>query len=205
MKLFINKKRQAKLSQKKREQEMKAKIEIKRTLSQMRNHLQKLEPFKKNYILKARQATQINNTQAYNLAKTGLKTLIAKQRFLEAMVMNFELAVETNEMNKIIRSFISGINLISMQLHQITSPGDMLNAQEAYDKAIANNVSQFEALQVFLDTASASFESMELINDNISDEEIDSLINNQAANVEDILSQEIEQKLQEVRNKIGSV
>jgi hypothetical protein len=184
---------------------MKAKIEIKRTLNQMRNHLNKLEPFKKNYILKARQAALINNSQAYNLAKTGLKTLIAKQRFLETMVMNFELAVETNEMNKIIGSFIQGINLISMQLHQITSPGDMMNAQEAYDKAIANNVSQFEALQVFLETASASIESMELISDNISDDEIDTLIQNQAADAEDRLSDEIEQKLQDIRNKIGSV
>lgn len=171
----------------------------------MKSQLAKLTPYKKTYINKAREAILVNNPQAYGLAKSGLKSLIAKQRFLETMVMNFELAVETNEMNRIIGSFVEGINVISGQLRQITSSVDMMKAQAAYDKAIANNVSQYEALQSFLETTSASFESMEVIGDNITDEEIDKLITNDAIDVESSIDQEIDNKLNSLRDKMERV
>ena len=205
MSIFMSKKKRERIIEENRQRDLRAKVTIKRTLNQMKNQLAKLTPYKKSYIDKAQQAMLVNNQQAYGLAKSGLKTLIAKQRFLESMVMNFELAIETNDMNKIIGSFVEGINIISDQLHHITSSGDMIKAQVAYDKAIQNNVSQYEALQAFLDTASTSFESLEVIGDNITDEEINHLISNTAADKESEIDKDIDEKLVSIREKIGSV
>ncbi|MFH5881299.1 hypothetical protein [Liberiplasma polymorphum] len=205
MSLLMTKKKKTRLEEARKQKELQAKITVKRTLNQMRNQLNKLIPYKKSYIAKAKEAVLVNNQQAYALSKSGLKALVAKQRFLESMIMNFELAVETNEMNKIIESFVQGINIISSQLQEVTSSVEMTKAQQAYDQAIANNASQYEALQSFLESTSTSFESMEIIGDNISDEEIDRLINNDAADYEANIDKAIDEKLSSIREKMENV
>ena len=160
---------------------------------------------RKSYIDKAREALTVNNKQSYALAKSGLKILLAKHKFLEAMIMNFELAIETSEMNKIIGSFVGGMNIISDQLKNITSIGDMNKAQLAYEQALANNATQYEALQAFLDTTTSSLESLEVSGSEISDDEIDKLISNVAIDSESKIDSEIDNKLNSIRQKIGNI
>ena len=109
MDLFGTKKRKLKKMQAeedaRREKEIQAKIRIRKSLNSMKNQSVKLEGFKKDYIEKARKAALINNKPNYNLAKQGLKLCISKQRFLDSMIGNFEIALQMNEMNKVINQF----------------------------------------------------------------------------------------------------
>jgi len=205
MGLFTSKKKLAAMEEARKLKELEAKITVKRTLNQMKGQLSKFEPYKKSYIDKAREALTVNNKQSYTLAKSGLKILLAKQKFLEAMIMNFELAIETSEMNKIIGSFVGGMNIISDQLKNITSIGDMNKAQLAYEQALANNATQYEALQAFLDTTSSSLENLEVTGSDISDDEIDKLISNVAVDSESKIDSEIDGKLNSIRQKIGNI
>lgn len=187
----------------KRELEIQKKISIRKTLNNMKSQSAKLDTFKKDYIEKARNAALINNKQTYNLAKQGLKLCLSKQRFLDSMIGNFEIALQMNEMNKVINGFVNGMNLVSEEMKGITSPIDITKAQQAYDKALANNEGQYEALDAFLKEAEGSLESFNGNEADVSDDEIDKLINNEALNSEAEIDKEIDQKIYSLGQKIN--
>ena len=187
----------------KRELEIQKKISIRKSLNNMKSQSAKLDTFKKDYIEKARNAALINNKQTYNLAKQGLKLCLSKQRFLDSMIGNFEIALQMNEMNKVINGFVNGMNLVSEEMKGITSPIDITKAQQAYDKALANNEGQYEALDAFLKEAEGSLESFNGNETDVSDDEIDKLINNEALNSEAEIDKEIEQKIYLLGQKIN--
>ena len=186
--------------QEQRTKEVQARIGIKRTLTSMKKQSQKLDTFKKEYIEKARQASLVGNPQTFQLAKSGLKLCLSKQKFLDSMIANFELSLQISDMNKVIGEFVDGMGIISEQMKTVTSGLDMTKALTAYEEALANNAGQYEALAAFLDTATESVESI----DGISDDEIDKLITNQVLDTECVLDKEIETKIEDVRRKLNA-
>ena len=187
-----------------KEKELQARIGVKRTLASMKKQSSKLETFKKEYIEKAREASLIGNQQTFQLAKSGLKLCLQKQKFLDSMIANFELSLQISDMNKVIGEFVDGMGIISEQMRAVTSSLDMTKAQMAYENAIANNAGQYEALDAFLSTAAESVESVEGLSDSISDDEIDKLITTQVLNSEFELDKEIEERIQDVREKLNA-
>ena len=195
-------KRRKEEEEKLKEKEISTKIRIRRTLNDMKLQSSKLDGFKKDYIEQARQAALINNKQTYNLAKQGLKLCLSKQRFLDSMVANFEIALQMNEMNKVINGFVSGMNLIADEMKGVTSTIDISKAQAAYEKALASNQGQYEALDAFLREAEGSIESFAGNENDVSEDELDMLINNEACDSEDSLDKEIDEKIANVRQKM---
>lgn len=191
-------------AEQKAEKEIETKIRIRKTLNNMKAQSKKLDTFKDDYIVKARGAAQINNVQTYNLAKQGLKLCLSKQKFLDSMIANFEIALQMNEMNKVINEFVSGMNVIAEDIKGVTSSIDIVKAQAAYDKALANNEGQYEALDAFLKEAESSIESFNGNVADVSDDEIDTLINNLAVDNETSVDKEIDQKIADVRLKMNA-
>ena len=202
IKLKKEMKRQQEL-EKQKEKELQARINIKRTLGMMKKQESKLDVFKNDYIEKARKAALVGNNQTYQLAKTGLKLCITKQRFLDTMISNFEIAMQINDMNKVIGEFMNSINILSDQMKNITSSLDMTKAQAAYENALANNAGQYEALDAFLNNAVDSIENMDDVSGYVSDEEIDKLISNSAVDSESDLDKEIDARIQQIKSKIS--
>jgi hypothetical protein len=183
--------------------EIQARMNINRTLAAMKHQSAKFEKFKNDYIEKARNAALVGNKQTYQLAKSGLKICVAKQRFLDTMVANFEISMQINDMNQVIGEFVKGINILSEQMNGITSDVDMTKAQTAYEKALENNAGQYAALEAFLTSAANSVESISEMDGYVSDEEIDKLISNQVLDNEDSINKEIESKIADIKNKIN--
>lgn len=185
-----------------REKEMQTKIKIRKTLNNMKGQSTKLESFKKDYIDKARKAALINNKQTYNLAKQGLRLCLSKQRFLDSMIGNFEIALQMNEMNKVINGFVQGMNTIADEMKGITTSIDISKAQAAYERALENNEGQYEALDAFLREAESSLESFNGSEGDVSEDELDKLINNQAVDSETELDDEIDSKINAIRKQM---
>lgn len=187
----------------KKERELETKMQIKSTLNKMKAQSMKLDSFKKDYIDKARKALTIGDQGAYNLSKSGLKICLSKQKFLDSMVMQFELTLQIADMNKIVGEFVNGMNNISEQIKNVTSNIDMTKAQAAYEKAIANNETQYEALNAFLATATDSIQTLDSVNSNISDDEINKLITRQAVDNESEIDDEIDRKINNLESEIS--
>ena len=94
------------------------------------------------------------------------------------------------------------MNTISEQMKNITSSIDMVKAQTAYEKAMANNEGQYQALDAFLEMASETISSFDGIDSNISDDEIDSLITNGAVDSESDIDQEIDKKINDIQSEL---
>ena len=80
----------------------------------------------------------------------------------------------------------------------------MSKAQAAYEKALSNNASQYEALESFLNETNNSFESMNDMTTAVNDEEIDKLISNQAADQMENIDRDIDEKITRLRERIGA-
>ncbi len=106
-------------------------------------------------------------------------------------------------MNKLVTEFFSGLNLLSEQMQNVTCGVDMTKAQAAYEKALANNESQYDALDAFLTTTGESIEALNGSDSSVSDEEIDKLIDVQAADTVDSIDHEIDNKISQLRERIG--
>lgn len=191
-----------KLELEQKEKEIQAKINIKRTLLRMKNQSQKLEKLKQQYIENAKKAAQVGDQQAYKLAKSGLKICLSKQRVIETMIANFEISMQLNDINNIIRDFVDGINIMSDQMKNITSNIDMVKAQTAYEKAMANNQGQYEALDAFLEAASETISSFDGVDSNVSDHEIDELISNSISDSESDIDKEIDEKIGDIQSQL---
>ena len=186
-----------------KQKEAQTRMHIKQTLNKMKNQSNKLDDFKRSYIEQAKKSALNGNKETYSLAKTGLKICLTKQKCLDQMIANFELSLQVADMNKIVTEFFSGINELSEQMSIVTGGVDMAKAQSAYEKALANNESQYEALDAFLSTAGESIEALNGSDTSVSDEEIDKLISVQAADGVEDMDKDIERKISHLREKIG--
>lgn len=199
----IFKAREEKRREAQRQKEIQTRLHIKQALNKMKNQSNKFESFKQTYIENAKKAALTGNQETYKLAKTGLKICLSKQKCLDQMIANFELSLQVADMNKLVTEFFSGLNLLSEQMQNVTCGVDMTKAQAAYEKALANNESQYDALDAFLTTTGESIEALNGSDSSVSDDEIDKLINIQAADQVDSLDCEIDNKISQLRERIG--
>lgn len=197
------KKREEKRKEAQRQKEIQTRLHIKQALNKMKNQSNKFESFKQTYIENAKKAALTGNQETYKLAKTGLKICLSKQKCLDQMIANFELSLQVADMNKLVTDFFAGLNMLSEQMQNVTCGVDMTKAQAAYEKALANNESQYDALDAFLTTTGESIEALNGSDASVSDEEIDKLINIQAADQVDSIDCEIDNKISQLRERIG--
>lgn len=199
---FNRKKRKERLEREKRERDTKAKLEIKKTLSKMKRQSTKLEKSKNEYLVKAREAKRNNNNLEYNVLKTGLKAIIKRKQSIDVMIAQFESSFMISEVNDVVGDFVSNTKVLADLMKEISSTTDITEAQLAYESAVGENLGQFEALNMFLETASDNLETMSDFGDDITDDEIDKLINSELMDEEDSIDKEIEEKLEKVRQTI---
>ncbi len=215
MSIFTSKKKKVRIRQEqlareeammeeKRIKEQQARMNIKRTLINLRNQLKKLDHFKATCISRARQSLRSGNEESYKTAKVGLKICLAKQKMLESMLINFEINTELNDMNQVIQQFVGGINDITEQMKEVSTNLDLSKAQKAFDEAMIKNQTNYEALENYLVQAVDSFESVDLSSAQVSDDEIDNLITIQTIDADNSIDREIENKIEEVRQKLSN-
>jgi hypothetical protein len=167
--------------EKRQEEALQVKTNAKLNLSKMSKQITRLDSFKDKYIQTAIKAKKLGDNVNYQNARSGLRLCIGKQRVLASMVSSLEIAMDTNDMNEIIGSFVEGINDLSSQMSMITSTVDFTKAQTAFNQAMAKNANQYAALDAFISTASDSIATLDVGDSGVSDKEIDTLINNAAA------------------------
>ena len=195
----LKKKKEEKINQRNFE----SKMRIKQTLNQMRNQSTKLDTFKKSYIDKAKKACLEGDQSTYNLAKSGLKMCLSKQKYLNQMIAHFELSLEMSNMNNVVTEFMAGINELGKQLQIITGEVDMVKTQMIYEKALANNAYQYESLETFLSEANNSVDGLSNNLPQVSDDEIDKLISNTASDYEEEIDKEIDDRLRNLKERSG--
>lgn len=190
-----------KVAEQRRQKEAEAKMQIRKTLRAMQLSLANYENMKNKMIEQAKKAVLMSSKQAYENARTRLKVCIHKQRALESMYNNFEMMLQEKEMDGLICDFVAGVNTIVDQMSSLGASVDIAKAQLGYQKIMASTQDQFENMYEFMKDAEQNLEESTKSCDDVSDAEIDKLINMQAVNQDSEIDDEIEKQLQNLRQQ----
>lgn len=183
----------------KEEKAIEQRMLIKRTASRMSKYIADLEPKKKAFIQKAKEARQKGASNQERLAKNALKQVIAQQRMAEQMLLNFEITAQLKDLTELSGEFMRGMTSVSKEMSKLTSQIDFGAATKEFSKAMAKSQVQSEKMSVFLDRLGETFDVAVADSDSIPDSEVDALIDGEAAGEETLLDREIEAKLREVQ------
>lgn len=179
------------------------KMLVRKTLNTMNKHIKELEEQKGTYIQAAKTAKQKNLPMQYNLAISGLKMTIAQEKKAYEMLLNFEITSQMKDMSLMTSEFLKGMGVLSKEMARLTNNKEFEKVQQQFEIAMEGVEMQTEKMDMFLEMNQSTFASHANDGNRISDEEIGSLIDEQASQGE-LSSDDIDKEIDEVRKKLES-
>lgn len=179
------------------------KMLVRKTLNTMNKHIKELEEQKGTYIQAAKTAKQKNLPMQYNLAISGLKMTIAQEKKAYEMLLNFEITSQMKDMSLMTSEFLKGMGVLSKEMARLTNNKEFEKVQKQFEIAMEGVEMQTEKMDMFLEMNQSTFASHANDGNRISDDEIGSLIDEQASQSE-LSDGEIDKEIDEVRKKLES-
>lgn len=186
----------------KAEKAMQQRILIKRTIGNMNKYVAALEPKKEALLEKARTARVKGDSAQYNLAKSGLKSIMEQQKKVESMILNFEITVQLKDLTSLTGEFLKGMTTMSKEMAKVAESTDFAKAAKEFEHAMLRVEENTEKMDAFLETTDSSFESFSSVPGGVTDKELDALIDSQIADGENNANLEIEAKLKALDKEI---
>ncbi len=190
---------------KKRQKELRKKILFNKTLSNMRKYVNNLENQKNHYIDMAKQAHLNGSNEQYSLAVSGLKMAVAYQRKAKEMLLNFELTMQLRDLSQVTGEFLTGMVKLSGDMSKIISKQDYAKVSESFENAMGKVEEQNMQMENFLDTTEVNFTNIAADPSNVSDEEINSLIDFEAKEEVKGKDKEIDTKIEEIEKLLYQI
>ncbi|MGI5842528.1 MAG: hypothetical protein ACOX6H_04500 [Christensenellales bacterium] len=177
---------------------------VRKTLNTMNKHIKQLEDQKNIYIEAAKTARKKDLPMQYNLAISGLKMTIAQQKKAYEMLLNFEITSQMKDMSLMTSEFLKGMGVLSKEMAKLTNNKEFEKVQKLFEVAMEGVEMQTEKMDAFLDMNQTTFANHSSDGNRISDEEISTLIDEQAADSE-FGDADIDKEIENVRKKLESL
>ena len=189
----------------KEERRIERDMEIRKGLTSVRRNIRSLEKNEKEYIKKAVRAKRIDSPTQLEFLKKTLKKTASQRRLLERQLLNIETAIQIKNQAEAYAQFAKSMNAVSRSISEMFGYTDLAQTQKDFETAMSRAQSMEERMELFLDMSSESmfgFEA-ESMGDLVTDEEIDKLIEDEAAHVEgEEADSEIDEGLKEIRKEL---
>ncbi len=187
----------------KQEKELEEKMQVRKTLSQMQKHIDKLEAQKKVYIKAAKKSKRLGLTAQFNLAVTGLKMTMSQQKKAQEMMLNFEIVSQMKDMSSMTHEFLNGLSVVSKAMVKLTDSKEFAKVQAQFEAAMSGVELQQEQMDMFLDSSASEYSSQSGDSNSISDDEIMSLIDEQVGQ-DETSEDDITAELSKLRKRINN-
>lgn len=181
--------------------EIEKKMLVRKTLNTMNKHIKQLEDQKDVYIQAAKTAKQKALPMQYNLAISGLKMTIAQQKKAYEMLLNFEITSQMKDMSLMTSEFLMGMGVLSKEMARLTNNKEFEKVQQQFEVAMQGVEMQTEKMDMFLEMNQSTFAQHATDGNRISEDEIHSLIDEQAAQGE-TAADDIDKEIDAVRKKL---
>lgn len=192
-------------SKRSRQKEMKKKMLFNKTLSNMRKYVNNLENQKEYYIKLAKEAHLNGSKEQYSLAINGLKMALAYQKKAKEMLLNFELTMQLRDLSQVTGDFLNGMVALSKDMSKIISKQDYAKVGESFETAMGKVEEQNIQIENFLDNTEVSFENIAADPSNVSDKEINELIDFEATEEVKDKDNEIDSKIEEIEKILSEL
>ena len=186
----------------KQEKEMERKMLVKKTMRNIEKYITQLQGQKEKAIESAKQAKIQGSPQQYSLAVSALKTALSQEKKAKEMLLNFELTLQMRDLAQMTSSFLDGMSVLSVEMKKITGDMNFAKVQTQFTQAMQGVEETTENIDAMLDNTDMSFSSISSNNANISNDEIERMINFQASNNENDLDSDIDKKLNELSKSL---
>jgi hypothetical protein len=181
-------------------------IAIRKTLGLFTRQISKLKQAEDGYVASARQARQKGAPAQEALARKALKATMVQRRRLDQQMLTLRIASQMKDQAEVHGQFASAMMAVSKTIGELFSSVDLTATQKQFELAMGKAHSMEERMDMFLETSnetmfdeSPASEPAELV----SDEELDKLIDIEAAAGETGMDDAIAAKLAEVQSELG--
>lgn len=182
----------------KRQKEMDRKMLIRRTMKSIQKYITQLQVQKNKAIESAKQAKIQGSQQQYSLAVSALRTAMGQEKKAQEMLLNFEITLQMRDLTSMTSSFLKGMSVMSVEMKKITGDMNFAKVQKQFEDAMLGVEETTENIDMMLDNTDSSFSSIATSSSNVSDEEIEKLINFQASESQMQMDTDIDSKLSEL-------
>ena len=187
----------------KRQKEMEKKMLVRRTMKNIQKYISDLQIQKQKAIEAAKQAKIQGSAQQYSLAVSALKTAMGQEKKAQEMLLNFEITLQMRDLTSMTSSFLKGMSVMSVEMKKITGDMNFAKVQKQFEDAMMGVEETTENIDMMLDNTDSSFSSIASGNSNISDAEIEKLINFQAGESQMQMDNDIDSKLSELSKTLN--
>ncbi len=188
----------------KEERRIERNIQIQKTLGMFDSQIKKLKKQEAGYLKSAREAKSAGALQQCELAKKALKATMSQRRRLDHQKLTLKIATQMKEQAEAHGQFAKALTGVSKTIADLFKADDMVKTQKDFEMAMGKAQSMEQRIDLFLSSASGSMlgEPAEEDGAAVSDEEIEGLIDSEAAQAEQSVDKEIEEGLDEIKNEL---
>ncbi len=187
----------------KEERRIERNIQIQKTLGMFEGQIKKLKKQEAGYLKSAREAKSAGAGQQCELAKKALKATMSQRRRLDHQKLTLKIAMQMKEQAETHSQFAKALKGVSKTISDLFSSEDMVKTQKDFEMAMGKAQSMEQRIDLFLSSASGSMlgEPVEG-SEEVSDAEIEGLIDSEAAQAEQSVDKEIEEGINEIKNEL---
>jgi hypothetical protein len=187
-----------------RERQIERTIQVQKTLGMFTGQIKKLRKQEDGYIQTARDARRAGAPQQEGLAKRALRATLAQRRRLEQELLTLKILSQIKEQTEAHAQFAKSLVAVSRTIADLFRSTDLASVEKQLDKAATQAGSMSERIDLFLSSASGViFGEPTEAGEEVTDEEIDALIEEEAVDAEQAADDEIDQRLNEIRAELG--
>lgn len=179
--------------------ELERKTKFNKTIESLNSLVEKMDKKVGEMLEKARTAKLKNSQSSLNLAKVGLANALSTKRRAEQMIMQLDIMSSMRDISELTKGFLTVVQDACEDISEFTKGNNFGKVSKEVNKAFAAANQQGEMLEQMM---SFNVGSLDALNFNFSDElndEIDTLINGQAAASEDAMDDEIAKKIEKLK------
>jgi cysteinyl-tRNA synthetase len=134
------------------------------------------------FVANARRAKQIGDNAQYQFIRNSLKKTATVKRLLERQLLSVKNALLIKKQAEASADFAQAMGIMAKEIGRLFGETDLVKTQAEWEKAMAQSASMEERMSMFLDSVEdMAAQDVETASQAVSDEEIDSMIEAEAA------------------------
>lgn len=179
--------------------ELERKTKFNKIIESLNELVEKMDKKIGEMLEKARNAQLKNSQSSLNLAKVGLANALSTKRRAEQMIMQLDIMSSMRDISELTKGFLSVVQDACTDIFEFTRNNNFGKVSKEVNKAFAAANQQGEMLEQMMELNVGSLDALNLGFSEELNEEIDTLINGQAAASEDAMDDEIAKKIEQLK------
>jgi hypothetical protein len=188
----------------KEEKRIERDIEVRKGINAIKRNIKQLKQHEKSYLEKAKRAKRISDMEQLRFLKSVLKKTMASRRLRERQLLSIETAMQIKNQAEADAQFAQAMMAVSKAIAEVYGATDLAKTQKQFEKALVQAETMQERMRIFLDMTSEQIITGEVDVDEeiVSDEELDKLLEEEAAQEDSELDEEIKRGLREIEEEL---